>query len=287
MIPRESKHRTTPPILPVMLLLPALLAHGCAVRNTSSQERQLAAMIQKASAQNEEKREKERPQANHLQLARELVAKGMYRVALVQLEQARDAEKGGCEVFHLMGRCHLGLSEYHKAVESFRKALERDAGYAPSHNGLGLAYDLSGSRELAWKAYGRAIELDPARADFHNNLGFSKLLSGRYPEAERHLRESLSLRPDLEAAANNLALCLAAQGRYEEASALLKARASAAAAANNLGVLHDVNGEREAAVECYRAALNLDETLRDARENLAQHGESLQKGKPDASEEKP
>ena len=228
----------------------------------------MARMTELAQSQQEEKSRKEKVEPNHLELARELVHKGLFKVALVQLEQARRSEGGRCEVFHLMGRCHLGLGEGEQAVASFRRALALDGRYAPAHNGLGLALDLSGSREPAWQAYEKAIELNPAIPDFHNNLGFSKLLAGRTDEAERHLREALALNPHLRTAAHNLALCLALQGRYDQAFALLKQHDTAAAATNNLGVLYELSGDRESAVQHYAEAVNMDGSLRAAMHNL-------------------
>jgi len=161
-------------------------------------------------------------------------------------------------------------------LESFRRALSIDRSYAPSHNGLGLALDLSGSREQAWESYQKAIELNPARADFYSNLGFSKLMAERFQEAEKYLRESLVLNPDLKIAVNNLALCYALQGRFDQAAALLKQYSPPAAASNNLGVLYEINGNRKAALQHYRTALSMDETLPAAQANLGNQGDSRQ-----------
>ena len=264
---RARGMRTVCFLLSLLLFLPGLLM-GCAGRSVTPQEKQMARMVELAEKQQEEKVQKERVQPNHLELARELVKKGLFKVALVQLEQARRSGGDSCEVFHLMGRCHLGLGEGEQAAASFRRALALDGRYAPAHNGLGLALDLSGSREPAWQSYGKAIEINPAIPDFHNNLGFSKLLAGRTDEAEHHLREALALNPRLRTAAHNLALCHALQGRYDRAADLLKEHDTAAAAANNLGVLYDLSGDRESAVQHYTAALNMDQTLRAAAQNL-------------------
>ncbi len=253
--------------LPSLFFLAVLLT-GCAGRPVTPQEAQMVRMVERAEKQQEEKSRKEKVQPNHLELARELVKKGHFKVALVQLEEARRSNGGGCEVFHLMGRCHLGLGEAEQAAASFQRALALNRSYAPAHNGLGLALDLSGSRDAAWRSYARAIQINPAIPDFHNNLGFSKLLAGRTEEAERHLREALALDPRLKIAAHNLALCLALQGRYDEAHGLLEQHGSAAAAANNLGVFYDMNGDRESAVRHYAEALNRDGSLRAAAENL-------------------
>ncbi|WP_449244997.1 tetratricopeptide repeat protein [Desulfobacca acetoxidans] len=273
-----AKAGLIPRILLVLSLLGLLVPSlwGCSRKAVSSQERQMAEMTKRAEMQNQEKWEKEKPKPNHLELARALVDKGLFQVALVQLEQAQDTAGRTCEVYHLTGRCYLGLGQYPRALESFRRALSIDRSYAPSHNGLGLALDLSGSREQAWESYQKAIELNPARADFYSNLGFSKLMAERFQEAEKYLRESLVLNPDLKIAVNNLALCYALQGRFDQAAALLKQYSPPAAASNNLGVLYEINGNRKAALQHYRTALSMDETLPAAQANLGNQGDSRQ-----------
>lgn len=228
----------------------------------------MAEWSRQVSRQEQEKWSKEEPRPNHLELARQLVTRGLYQVALGQLEQARESENAGCEVFYLTGKCQLELGNYEQAGVSFRRAIALDARHAPSYNGLGLVHDRSGAREKAWQTYGKAIELNPAGAEFHSNLGFSKLLAGRPREAESHLRDSLKLNPNLRVAANNLAFCCALQGRYTEAHALLQAHGSPAAALNNLGVFFQLNGDLESAAQHYQSALKTNQDLREARENL-------------------
>lgn len=269
---------------PLWLALPLLLVFaispGCAGRSATPQELQMAEWSKQASRQEQEKRRKEEPRPNHLELARQLVAKGLYQVALGQLEQARESEAAGCEVFYLTGKCHLELGNYEQAGVNFRRAIALDSRHAPSYNGLGLVHDRLGEREKAWEAYGKAIELNPAGAEFHSNLGFSKLLAGKPREAEKHLRDSLQLNPNLKVAANNLAFCCALQGRYSEAFALLQAHGSLAAALNNLGAFFQLNGDFESAARHYQSALKMNQDLREARENLAACGEGSATGVP-------
>lgn len=277
----RGKERGIGPIWPVLLLLPVLAASfGCAGRSATPQELQMAEWSKQASPQAQEQWHKEEPRPNHLELARQLVARGLYQVALGQLEQARESETAGCEVFFLTGKCHLELGSYEQAGVNFRRAIALDARHAPSYNGLGLVHDRSGAREKAWEAYGKAIELNPAGAEFHSNLGFSKLLAGRPREAESHLRASLKLSPNLEVAVNNLAFCCALQGRYGEAHALLQAHGSPAAVLNNLGVFFQLNGDLESAARHYQSALKTNQDLREARENLTACGGGPVTGEP-------
>jgi Flp pilus assembly protein TadD len=268
------------------LLLPAF-CQGCAwpfVSKKGSQPNDLARL---AAEKGSDEWETKKLKPDYLELSRELIGRGLYEVALVQLEEARKKSSAKREIYHLMGMCHLGLSKWNDAREDFNRALSLDPKYAPAHNGLGLVYDREGLSETAWESYAKAIALNPARADFHCNLGYSKLKAGRYREAEKHFRESLALNPDFKAARNNLALCCGLQKRYDEALALLRQSVSPAEAYNNLGVLYQMNGDMESAVRCYKEALKINNALNQAKENLAACNVAVTRMEPDALSEEP
>jgi Flp pilus assembly protein TadD len=250
------------------LALP-VLCQGCAWPFASQKGPQFDEIAEQAARKSPEKWETKDLKPDHLELARDLVAGGLYKAALVQLEMADKGGASGCEILYLRGTCRLGLNMCAEAREDFTKAISIDSKYAPSYNGLGLVYDREGLSEAAWESYTKAIELNPARADFHCNLGYSKLKAGRYKEAERHFLDCLALNRDFKAAQNNLALCYGLQKRYADALALLLRNASQAEAYNNLGALYEMNGDRESAVRCYKEALRIDHSLSQAMENLA------------------
>jgi Flp pilus assembly protein TadD len=268
------------------LLLPAL-CQGCAWPFSSKKGLQPEELTRLSADKGPDEWDTKKVKPDYLELARELVGRGLYEVALVQLEEASKKSSASCEIYHLMGMCHLGLARWEAAREDFNRALSLNAKYAPSHNGLGLAYDHEGMAESAWESYAKAIALNPARADFHCNLGYSKLKAGRYREAEKHFRDSLALNPAFKAARNNLALCCGLQKRYDEALALLRQNFSAAEAYNNLGVLYQMNGDRESAVRCYKEALKINNALNQARENLANCNVTATWKEPDALTEEP
>jgi Flp pilus assembly protein TadD len=207
--------------------------------------------------------EGQKAKIDRLALVRELTARRLYAVALGQLKELSDRGPASAEAAYLEGRCRLGLKEYPEAIESFQKALAMDGNHAASSNGLGLAYDHAGKRDLAVKAYKKAIELDPAIAEVYNNLGFSLLLSGRYEEAERRFLDALALRRDMSAARHNLALTYGLQGRYDLARSVLEQDGRASAIAN-LGVLYEINGDMQSAERSYAAALAEDGRLEEA-----------------------
>lgn len=245
-----------------------LACQGCGLRHAASPDGQMREALRKMEEARPQQGQPLKMKPDHLELAETLYSRGLYEVALVELEEARKADGSNCEIPHLMGRCHLALGKLDEAEADFKKALQIDSKYAPALNGLGLAYDLSGSKSRAEEYYVKSIEINPARADFQCNLGFFRLQAMQLQEAEKFFRAGIALDPQLAVARNNLALCLALQKRYDEAFVLLKQGAPLAQAYNNLGVFYEMNGDRDSAARCYREALKRDASLLQARRNL-------------------
>jgi Tfp pilus assembly protein PilF len=154
---------------------------------------------------------------NYLALARDLVKRRFYDVALVQLEMAQQDEARNPEVYYLMGVCHREASRPDQAEAAFKRTLALDARYAPAHDGLGQVLEQQGRKEAALKSFQKAVVLNPGRAGFHNNLGYALLTAGRFEEAETSLLKCLDLDPADQTARNNLAICYAYQGRDHDA----------------------------------------------------------------------
>ena len=114
-----------------------------------------------------------------------------------------------------------------KATESFRRAIELDAGYAPPYAGLAVSLTVGNSewedtREEALAAAHKAIELDAELAEGHAALGLL-LFAGNQtdpPAAAISLRRALELDPTLSSAYNWLASALGLQGLESESDAV-------------------------------------------------------------------
>lgn len=203
-----------------------------------------------------------------LKLARDLVKRGFYDVALAQLEEAKKENLKNVEIYYLMGICKRENKEYNEAAKDFHEATCLDPDYAPAYDGLGLTRDLMGERENAWTNYKKAISLNPARADFYNNLGFSEILGERFKDAKLHLLKSVSLYPAYKRALNNLALCHVMMEEDEKALAILKKISSPAKACNNMGAIYQMKGDMKKAAVMYKKALKISPDMAEARKNL-------------------
>ena len=88
---------------------------------------------------------------------------------------------------------------------------------AIQHNELGYIYENQGKLELAEKEYRRAVEKERGWAAPYFNLGNLYFKMGNLKKAEEHYREAIEkdgTNPDFM---NNLAYVLCEQSRYDEA----------------------------------------------------------------------
>ena len=200
----------------------------------------------------------QKAQPNHLALARELIAKGHYDVARVQLEHATGSTAHQAEIFYLTGICHLESGDPSNAIVYFKKAMKHDPGYAPAHNGMGLAIARNNDFQGALLHFRRAMELDPAKANVCNNLGYALLKSNRPAEAETVLRKCLAIDPGFSAARNNLTVCLGLLNKDDQALALLLQTYPPAAAYRNMSAIFHLRGDVDSAARMAEKACAAD-----------------------------
>ncbi|MBN1905177.1 MAG: tetratricopeptide repeat protein [Deltaproteobacteria bacterium] len=195
------------------------------------------------------------PEKNHIALAKTLIEKRYYDVALRQLQTAsHDRENRSAELFYLMGVCYRESERYAQAIDSFNRAIQTDKEFAFAYNGLGLTLAFTGQGDKALEHFIKAIELNPARADFYNNAGFLAMKQGQYKQAEDFFRKAISIETGFEQAINNLAICLGMTGREEEALGLLMTINSPATAYHDMGVIYNMQGNNEKAKEMFDKA---------------------------------
>ena len=193
-----------------------------------------------------------------LKLAKELINKGFFDVALLQLNKAAENDSGNPEIYFLMGKCNFQRKRFEDAEKNFKQAIKTDSAFAPAHDGLGMVYVLTGNNEAARKEYKKAISLNPARADFYNNLGFLELLAGEYTEARSILLQSLALQPNFIKAETNLALYCIMTNDDEKAFTLLRKRHTYQDACRNMAAMYKFKGETQKAREMIDKATMTD-----------------------------
>ena len=136
---------------------------------------------------------------------------------------------------YLKGKYFLGksgLPNWHKSIEFFQQAIDRDSTYALAYAGIAEAYDALGSAGAqppleAWpkvKAYTeKALALDPTLAEGILLIADLKLCyDWDVKGAEEYYKRTLELDPNLALARRWYGIFLASQGRMDEGIAELK-----------------------------------------------------------------
>lgn len=204
--------------------------------------------------------------------ALELTLGGQSRSQVV-VRPTQDAEAYN---HYLRGRYHWkkrSPADIHKAVASFREALDIDPDYALAHAGLADCYVMLSTYAVmprrvvmpqAKEAAKRAMELDGTIAEAHAALGMVAAMHDfQWNEAERHFEDALHLAPDHATARYWYALfVLLPCGRFDEAlgqanwAAQLDPVNPSIAAAS--AMVHYMQRDYPRARESLRSALDLD-----------------------------
>lgn len=167
-----------------------------------------------------------------------------------------------------------------EAIRDLERALALDPALRPAAHNLALmhlqAAEASRGGGMLREAHEHcvaAVRASPALAEAHNNLGTSLKELKRFSEAQAAYRRAVELNPSLAEPHLNLGICLLEDGRELDARAhferALELRPESALALLGLGHVHDLRGERAAAIGCYRRAIALDASLAEAHFNLA------------------
>src|SRR6266403_31926 len=136
---------------------------------------------------------------------------------------------------YLKGRYHWNKrnpEDLQKAVEYFRKALDKDPAYSLAYAGLADTYahlsffNVVAPREAMPKAKTAAeqgLEIDKDLAEAHVSLGYiSFTYEGDWPAAGKHFEQALTLNPAYSRAHTFYAFYLSSLGRSEEALEVAK-----------------------------------------------------------------
>lgn len=123
-------------------------------------------------------------------------------------------------------------NDFHKGIEYFRQAIEKDPSYAPAYAGMADCYSLLGAYMVmghheaftfARDAANKALELDNGLADAHTSLAFIHwLYDWDWAVADREFRKAIELKPGYVLAHHWRGLFLGEMGHFNEAEAELQ-----------------------------------------------------------------
>jgi len=130
---------------------------------------------------------------------------------------------------------------------------------------LARLYDRSGDTLLAQQEFEKAVARNPHSADVLNDFGYFYYEREDWGRAEEQFRKALVADPNNSRAWGNLAMVLAQREQYQDSFDAFCRVVSPAEAHSNLGVLLTKQGRPEEAAAQFRAALELNPSLPQAR----------------------
>ncbi|MGH7249288.1 MAG: tetratricopeptide repeat protein, partial [Pseudomonadota bacterium] len=104
-----------------------------------------------------------------------------------------------------------------RAIEAYRRVIERQPGWVEPRLNLGTLLYEQGDKAEAAEHFRRAVALDPANSLAHFDLGSALEDLGQFPAARQHLSEALRLEADYADAHYNLARVCDKLGAHLEA----------------------------------------------------------------------
>jgi len=110
-----------------------------------------------------------------------LIATGREEEAFAAIKHAQELSPPSLVMTSALGRHFYFTRAYDRAIQEYRRALERDSTFVIARLGLGLALLEIGKPEAAISHYQRALQLRPDFAYPHNNLGLILVSQGKLP----------------------------------------------------------------------------------------------------------
>jgi tetratricopeptide (TPR) repeat protein len=185
--------------------------------------------------------------------------------ALQELRACLELDANSPEVHHQMGNAHAMLSNWPKAIDSFKRAIRIRPDMAEVYNNLGFAYMHSGNNAQAVAAFEAAIE---HRADYYQayfNLANLHMELQQYDLAVKHYRETLRIEPKFVAAYYNMGRAQYEKHDLDEAihcyQKAVALNPKHFGAWHNLGIAYRDKGQTEKAVEALERAVTINPNL--------------------------
>lgn len=220
----------------------------------------------------------------HVNLALLLAQLSDWAPAVQHLDRAiaiQGAAPAAAKSYCLRAKIRGEQNDLERALADLEQAVRLRPDFAEAWSELGVARRASLDETGALAAFEQAVRLDPGNTTAQFRLGSEYLHAGKAHQAAEHLKLALVLDPEDRAILYNLQRALREDGQTEEAGRIAsrmadilrqRSRASEmsleAVKLNNQGVELEKSGNLNAALEKYRAALDLNPEHGGFRMNL-------------------
>lgn len=190
------------------------------------------------------------------------------------LTRSVNLNAGNPVIFNNLGNVLRLLDEPKRAIKAYEQALQMDRGFAECWSNLAAALNEAGQEEAGLKAVSEALRLDPELAQAHNNRGDIFLQQARYDAALNSYERAIEINPGYTAALINMAKTQRDMDEPERAVGTLdrafELDPNNPQAHNSKGILLEQLGDRTAAAEAFKRAIQSAPELALPRYYLAQ-----------------
>ncbi len=186
----------------------------------------------------------------------------------------KDTEISEAYKVYLRGRFYWNkrsADDLRKAIQEFKQAADLDPNYALAFVGLADSYLLleeytgASAKETLPQAEAfakRALEIDDTLGEAHVSLAVINSQMWRYTEAEREFKRAIELNPKYSTTYLWYCTLLRDTGRFDEALAAIKQAQNLDPLSSiigvNIGIMHFVKDENDAAVKEFEKLIGLD-----------------------------
>ena len=169
------------------------------------------------------------------------------------------------------GKLYRIERNHEQAIVFFNRALETYTNDPEILTELAITYSRAGDEGKAEQLFTQVVDKKPQDPAAHNNLGFSYIMQKKYPAAIATLHKALALTPNDRQTLNNLATAYALNDQTQKALNMFRKTEGEAAAYNDLGYLHMIQGNTDTARSAFEKAMELHPRhYVRAKENLDQ-----------------
>ncbi len=226
--------------------------------------------LQKCLSQNQEDAD-----AN-LVMAKLLLRTEAYDEAVSYADQVLKLDVFNDEAYFLKGMIFKVAGDTSRAISSFLTATEQNNQHYEAYLQLGLLYAYAGN-ELAVDFYNNALRIDSSSIEVLYNRGLFEQNNEQPRTSLKTYKEILELEPtDAKAHYNTGFIYLTQLEEFDSAAVSFKATIQSIPnwtdAVYNLGLVYELKGERDEALQYYKNALALDPTHTLSAKGLSRIG---------------
>ncbi len=199
-------------------------------------------------------------------------ALGNFSKAVPVFEKAIEFDPDNIDIYEYLGVCFNNIGEFERAINAFEYFLDRKPDHLQSRLKLEITYHNIEMWDKAISICKEILQKVPNYADVHFSLGCAYLGSGEASKAVLSFKNALRINPQYRDARIKLGITLAYLGNLDAAlshiSQMVDDFPEYADLSYFLGIVYAGRDEIPRAMDCFRQAIAINHSFREARIKL-------------------